>query len=146
MGHMLKITTDNQLFVLDYPEDNSISSLQKAVSDKCSCVERVRPMRLYTELGVVDSPHKNKPGTCMCMLIDEDGLFHQEPMNVAGSYLYETDKHGNPIVGNILFVGEMLTEENELTFCPIDDEDGLELLYKLIRLLSAINKTEGANI
>ena len=39
------------------------------------------------------------------MLVDEDGHLHQRKMNLVGSWLYETDIHGVPIVGDILIVG-----------------------------------------
>ena len=39
------------------------------------------------------------------MLVDEEGLLKSSEANILGSWLYETDKHGYPIVGNVLFVG-----------------------------------------
>lgn len=35
------------------------------------------------------------------MIVDEEGLLKKLPANIVGCYLYETDKHGYPIVGNI---------------------------------------------
>ena len=46
------------------------------------------------------------PGECVSMLIDEEGRLKPNRANLIGSYLYEYDKHGCPILGNILFIGE----------------------------------------
>lgn len=101
---MIKITTGNQISVHDFP-DGSISEqtklLCKYIGPECELVEHVMPKRLYTELN---APRKR--GNCVSMLVDEDGYYHELSPNIIGSWLYETDIHGYPILGNILIVGE----------------------------------------
>ena len=41
-----------------------------------------------------------------CMIVDDEGLLKQKPLNVVGSFLYETLSHGCPIVGTIVFMKE----------------------------------------
>ena len=48
--------------------------------------------------------------------------------NILGSWLYETDKHGYPIAGNVLFVGTKYTGMG-IDFCGIS-EDAAESLKK----------------
>ncbi len=37
-----------------------------------------------------------------CMIINEEGRLLDLPLNPVGSYFYGTDRHGEPIVGNIV--------------------------------------------
>lgn len=46
-----------------------------------------------------------------CMIVDEEGLIKQKPINEIGSVLYETQKHGQPIVGDVVIVKEIDTDE-----------------------------------
>jgi hypothetical protein len=64
-------------------------------SCECECIEVVHPKGL------------KYPNT---MLVDESGLLKEnQVLNVLASYLYETRKHGNPIVGKVLVVNETMT-------------------------------------
>lgn len=54
-------------------------------------IEVVRPRRLEHPL---------------CMVCNEEGLLLGLPLNAVGSYLYGSDKHGNPIVGDIAILQE----------------------------------------
>lgn len=78
----IKIDTNNQISVLDIP---SISSLSDG-GLLGETPEHVLPRRL-------PPPYS--------MFIDECGQLKNLPVNIIGSYLYETDKHGSPIVGDI---------------------------------------------
>ena len=40
------------------------------------------------------------------MVVNEDGLFRCLSLNLYGSYLYGTETHGNPIVGDIVILKE----------------------------------------
>lgn len=41
------------------------------------------------------------------MVCDDEGLLKDQPcLNIVGSYLYGTQNHGNPIVGNVLIMKE----------------------------------------
>ena len=61
------------------------------------------------------------------------GGYHDLEVNVVGSYLYETDKHGYPIVGNILIVGEMWGTEG-IDFCGIAENQFSVLFPRLKEL------------
>ncbi len=41
-----------------------------------------------------------------CMMVNEEGLLHGLPMNLIGSILYGTPQHGQPIVGDVIFLKE----------------------------------------
>lgn len=71
---------------------------------------------------------------CVSMLIDEDGLHHDLDVNYVGSFLYETDKHGNPIVGDILIVGEVWTGDG-IDFCGMSEQQ-FNLLYPKLEELT----------
>ena len=45
------------------------------------------------------------------MAIDESGLSKRLPMNPLGSWLYQTDIHGHPIVGDLLFFKNVMTSD-----------------------------------
>lgn len=78
----IKIDTNCQIKVLDIPSISSLSD-SRLLGD---FPEHVLPRRL-------PQPYS--------MFIDERGILKKLPVNRIGSYLYETDKHGNPIVGDI---------------------------------------------
>ena len=67
------------------------------------------------------------------MLMDEEALYHDLKENLVGSYLYETDRHGWAIAGNILLVGETLGGEG-IDFCGIAEDQFTMLLPKLTEL------------
>lgn len=46
-----------------------------------------------------------------CMIVNEEGLLLELAYNAVGSYLYETRKHGSPILGNIVIMKEGMTPE-----------------------------------
>ncbi len=40
------------------------------------------------------------------MMVNEEGLLQGLPLNLIGSILYGTPQHGQPIVGNVIFLKE----------------------------------------
>lgn len=80
----LKITTDNKISIIDPDFDHK--SLREEVG---GYVELVRTQKLldYFKTKVV-------------MIVDEEGLVKNLPVNPMGCYFYDTNKHGNPIVGD----------------------------------------------
>ena len=106
---LIKISTELEMTVHDFPTGNHRKQnkvLRELIGNGCNLYEHVMPRRLYTELHQRNHPTKI-PGQCVSMLIDEEGRLKEDMKpNLIGSYLYETEKHGNPIMGNILFVGE----------------------------------------
>lgn len=119
---IIKISTDLELSVHEFPsgayaEQNKF--LRELIGNGCDTYEHVMPDRLYTELHMFDRPSKIL-GQCVSMLIDEDGRLKENVPNLLGSYLYRTEQHGCPIMGNILFVGEKRNGDG-IDFCGIDD-------------------------
>ncbi len=101
---LLKITTDDKLTRLDVPQGSLFQRMQEELG---GYAEIVRPKRLYTIPNLPDS---------VCMVVDEEGLIKHKGVNVLGSYLYETDVHGSPIVGDILIADmQMGCDGPELT-------------------------------
>lgn len=141
---LIKISPDLELTVHEFPfgsyaEQNQL--LRELIGNHCDIYEHVMPARLYTELQMKDHPTKT-PGQCVSMLIDEEGLLKENEPNLIGSYLYESDRHGHPIMGNILFIGEECGREG-IDFCGIEDSVFRELEQQLIGLISAIKEEMG---
>lgn len=68
----------------------------------------------------IESVHPRGLKEPYMFLCDEEGLFKDQPViNFLGSWLYETHKHGEPIVGDIMIVKEIGTPDGR-------DFDGLE--------------------
>ena len=115
--------------VHEFPEGNYFEQnrvIRELIGENCDTYEHVMPRRLYTVLGGSNVVTRT-PGECVNMLVDEDGLFRNLPQNFIGSYLYETDRHGSPIVGNIIIAGEVYAGDG-IDFCGIA-EDQFEKLY-----------------
>lgn len=81
----LFVTTDNEMSMVEYDAPH-YDIIQKAVG---GWYERVHPMGL-------ERPY--------CMMVNEEGLLRNLPLNRLGSELYGTPKHGQPIVGNAIFL------------------------------------------
>jgi len=143
---IIKISTELELTVHEFPTGDyskQNEAIRKLIGEDCRIYEHVRPIRLYTELHQMDSPTKI-PGQCVCMLVDEEGLLKKYPIvNLIGSYLYKSEKHGNPIVGNILFVGEEWSVDG-IDFCGIEDSVFEQLELELNNLIFTIKTTKEA--
>ena len=60
----------------------------------------------YIEQVSIMNPKYKMTGKPYVMLVDEEGLMKEDfVLNPVASFLYDTMKHGNPIVGNVLVVG-----------------------------------------
>lgn len=81
----LLVTTDNKMSMVEYDAPH-YDVIQKAVG---GWYERVHPMGL-------ERPY--------CMMVNEEGLLRNLPLNRLGSELYGTHKHKQPIVGNAIFL------------------------------------------
>jgi hypothetical protein len=127
---IIKISTDNELTVHDFPEKDTARTLAELIGNGCEYLEMVRPMRLYTELHM-ESRVSDEPGAAVAMLVDESGLLKEDSkINIVGSWLYGSDRHGSPIVGNILFVGQRWINMG-VDYCGIQDEAFNDLEAKL---------------
>lgn len=141
---IIKISTDLEMTIHEFPtgsygEQNDY--LRGLIGEDCRLYEHVMPNRLYTELHHQNHPTKIK-GQCVSMLIDEEGLLKENMTpNLIGSYLYETDKHGSPILGNVLFVGEEWTNDG-IDFCGIEETVFKKLELQLNNMIYAMKATK----
>lgn len=142
---LIRISTDLELSVHEFPtgthsEQNDY--LRELIGNKCDLYEHVMPERLYTDLKMKNRPTK-VPGQCVSMLIDEEGLLKPNVPNLIGSYLYKTDEHNIPIMGNILFVGEEWGGDG-IDFCGIEEETFKLLELELNNMVYAMKATKEA--
>lgn len=139
---IIKVSTELEMSVHEFPS-GTIREHNKAlcelIGNGCDLVKHVMPKRLYTELKMPSSPVK-EPGKCVSMLIDEEGRLKPNKANLIGSYLYEFDKHGCPIVGNILFIGEKMGDDG-VEFCGISEENFSLLETELKNMITAMKAT-----
>lgn len=139
---IIKVSTELEMSVHEFPEGTmreQNKALYDLIGNGCDIVEHVMPKRLYTELKMPSTPVK-EPGKCVSMLIDEEGRLKPNKANLIGSYLYEFDKHGCPIVGNILFIGEKMGDDG-VEFCGISEENFSLLETELKNMITAIKAT-----
>ena len=102
------------------------------IGEACRNVEHVMPVRLYTGLG--GYPEHPYNGRCRPnMLVDEEGMYHNLKVNIVGSWLYQTDIHGCPILGNIIIAGETETGDG-LDFIGLSDDQFKLLMPQFERL------------
>ena len=100
----LVISTENTMKVLEFGEP-AYKTIGKAVD---GWIEVVHPKGL-------PAPY--------CMVVNEEGLLRGLPLNLLGSILYETIRHGNPIVGNIVPLKEGFSTPGERDFIGLDEDD-----------------------
>lgn len=99
MSYAVKVSTDNKVSLLELKGISSIGDTIRA--DMGGWMEIVRATRLKRPL---------------VMIVDEEGLLKQLPVNKFGSWLYGADRHGNPIAGAIYILRE-----------NVEDLEGLSL-------------------
>lgn len=142
---LIKISTDLKLSVHEFPEGDHAQqneTLRMLIGNYCQIYEHIMPERLYTILKMKDHPTKIS-GQCVSMLIDEEGLLKENEPNLIGSYLYGIDRHGHPIMGNILFVGEEWNGGG-IDFCGIEESTLKTLEQQLNNMVYAMKATKEA--
>jgi hypothetical protein len=136
MSKIIKVSMDMEVTVHDFPQGTIRErnrQLCELIGNGCEMIEHVMPRRLYNELWHTREV-KCENSKCVAMLVDEEFLFKNElQFNPIGCYLYETDKHGSPIMGNILFVGDTYTGDG-ITFSGIEEETFNKLYRQLMEL------------
>lgn len=145
MMKLIRISTDLEMTTHEFPtgthsEQNDY--LRELIGNGCNLYEHVMPERLYTDLKMKNRPTK-VPGQCVSMLIDEEGLLKPNTPNLIGSYLYKTDEHNIPIMGNILFVGEEWGRDG-IDFCGIEEKVFKLLELELNNMVYAMKATKEA--
>lgn len=136
-GKMIKITADNEITVHEFPDGTHHEQneyIRELIGPDCNFYEHVMPRRLYTELGA-ERERTYTYGKCANMLVDEEGHYHDLPVNVVGSWLYETDRHGYPILGTILIAGEYLSKDGGIDFSGLS-ESQFQMLYPKLKALT----------
>lgn len=98
------ITTKDEMRVQEFSEP-AHKSIGEAVG---GWIEVVRPVRL-------ERPY--------CMIVNEEGALLNLPMNSFGSFLYGTDYHGNPILGDIVLLKEGINSDGERDILGLDEQD-----------------------
>lgn len=98
------ITTKQEMRVQEFSEP-AYKSIGEAVG---GWIEIVHPMRL---------------GRPYCMVVNEEGLLRNLPMNAFGSFLYGTDTHGSPIAGDIVLLKEGINSDGELDLLGLTEMD-----------------------
>lgn len=73
--------------------------------------------------GWIEVVHPKLLPAPYCMIVNEEGLLLGLPLNLLGSILYESFRHGNPIVGNIVILKEGFTTPGERDFIGLDEDD-----------------------
>ena len=128
MMYTLKLCTNGDINVIEVPEGKDWRWYSRQIG--CDLVEVVRPMGL-------ESPR--------VLIVDEAGLLKERPViNFLGSWLYETQRHGNPICGDCLIMEEYETVDGiELGGMPRDE--ALKLADKMkSRLWQAVRDVKKA--
>lgn len=79
--------------------------------------------------GYIEVVHpKYMPGG-LCIVVDDEGLSKEYPINRAASAIYGTLEHGHPIVGDAVILREdFVNGERDFISLTDDDEQGLMLL------------------
>jgi len=106
------VRTDDSAEVVDIPQSSTFTYFDKHFG---GFFEIVRPRRLPPSI---------------CMIVDESGLLKSLPVNNIGSYLYQTDLHGNPIVGDVFILKEIEGDDGR-DLAGLSEEDIADLSKKL---------------
>lgn len=91
MGKTVRVTTDNKISVIDL-EPFDRHEWYKAIGGGCDIVETVKTQRMF---DLLRAP--------IVMLVDEEGHLRGQELNLAASFLYGAQEHGQPIAGNVIF-------------------------------------------
>ena len=111
----IKVDTNNKISFVDVNFDD-YRDIRRVIGGRIESVRTPRIAHFFGEDAV--------------MIVDEEGLIKDLPMNQLGCFFYGTMFHGHPIVGDLILtkvVGEDLT-------APDDVEELMERLVQTFRL------------
>ena len=140
---IIKVSTNLEVSTHTFPEgtlEEQRRQLCALIGNGCTMLEMVRPRRLYGnsvgELGCTLEVLEKGKSKAVGMLVDEEFLCrdNKPEINMVGSYLYESDKHGSPILGNVLFVGLAYGEDGGVDFTGIEEGVFEKLSAQLLML------------
>ncbi len=140
---IIKVSTNLEVSTHTFPEgtlEEQRRQLCALIGNGCTMLEMVRPRRLYGNSAgelehTLEILEKGK-SKAVGMLVDEEFLCrdNKPEINMIGSYLYESDKHGSPILGNILFVGLAYGKDGGIDFTGIEEEIFKKLYEQLLTI------------
>ncbi len=87
--------------------------------------------------GYIELVHPKGLRRPFCMLVDEDGLRKKLLPNPLGCLLYETYRHGQPIVGDIAIVREKWSPDG-IVFDSLTDDDIRSLTAEYGRICTQV--------
>lgn len=114
----LCVTIDNEMSKVEYDAPH-YDIIRKAVG---GWYEHVHPMGL------------KRP---YCMMVNEEGLMLGLPVNRLGSELYGVRRHGQPIVGNVIFLKDGY-HDGEPDTVGMTEEEVQALGDKFVKMTSGI--------
>lgn len=136
---IIRVSTNGKITIHSIPNEAYLEfneELYSLVGNGCGFLEHVMPKRLYKELRHSNDPYTGKG---ISMLVDEEGCLKANETNVIASWLYETDKHNMPIMGNVLLVSETF-KDNGICFCGLDKEVEEKLYLQLTELAKRFDR------
>lgn len=98
------ITTKYEMRVQEFSEP-AYKSIGKVVGGWIEIVHPVRLKRPY------------------CMVVNEEGVLRNLPMNVIGSFLYGAYNHGNPILGDIVLLKDGISDDGYRDLSGLTEQD-----------------------
>ena len=98
------ITTKYEMRVQEFSEP-AYKSIGKVVGGWIEIVHPVRLKRPY------------------CMVVNEEGVLRNLPMNVIGSFLYGAYNHGNLILGDIVLLKDGISDDGYRDLSGLTEQD-----------------------
>lgn len=83
--------------------------------------------------GWIEVAHPRGLDRPYVMLVNEEGLLHDLPMNMVGSFFYQTHIHGQPIVGNIILMKDGY-RDGERDIVGLGEDEAEKLLDMVLKL------------
>lgn len=80
--------------------------------------------------------------TKVVMIVDEEGLVKNLPVNPMGCYFYDTNKHGNPIVGDVILG---LLVGFDMHAIGLGDRDAEQWMEKMLKDFPVLQKENIVN-
>lgn len=113
------ITTKNEMWVQEFSEP-AHRSIGDAVG---GWIEIVHPMRLEQTY---------------CMIVNEEGMLRNLPINKFGSFLYGVDMHCIPIFGDIVLLKEGINSDGESDILGLNEQE----IKHMCDMVSAVSSGE----
>lgn len=93
--------------------------------------------------GYIEVVHPKGLPAPYCMIVNEEGIIQELPVNLMGSILYESHIHGSPIVGNIVIMKTGI-RNGEPDIVGLDGDEVAELVLMLADRISDYMQIGGA--